>query len=298
MEDLIPQTLSNVTEWVYAAFFCSNSAQQLRTISEEVLFGPFMTTLNNAFERELTIEDKGYESGSESLNIPTPLCRTPCLYHVSASENMYFRPATPLTHQAYSPQWHSSLSSVCHHLKFSNDESSSTDGRQLHVRTEQSSPVEQMTCHLADDSYQDVPSEEEEEEEEEAFPTATLDNDVWMEEPVPDRYLCIHEQSKAHFLCPYPCPYSLDQQHPTPGYASAPQYMDLSNIFDFPDVMTTTSDEDTPSWEDVFGLWIWTVVCINFDTHQTPHTWNRISTFVNTDILWNYGYICEHWYTV
>ena len=89
----------------------------------------------------------------------------------------------------------------------SNDKSSSTDGRQLHGRTEQSSPAEQqMAHHLTDDSFKDVLSEEEEVEEH--IPTAPLDDDVWMEEPVPDRHLCIHEQSRAHDLCPYPCPNS------------------------------------------------------------------------------------------
>ena len=48
--DLNPQTLSNAVEQVYTAFFCSNSAQQLRTISEKVLFSHLMTTLNDAFE--------------------------------------------------------------------------------------------------------------------------------------------------------------------------------------------------------------------------------------------------------
>ena len=57
-----------------------------------------------------------------------------------------------------------------------------------------------MVCHLTDDYFQDVPSEEEEH-----FPTAQLDDDVWMDEPVPDRYLCIHEQSQPHDLCSYPC---------------------------------------------------------------------------------------------
>ena len=50
MAELNPQTLSNASAWVYAAFFCSNPAQQLRSISEEVLFGHFVTTLNDAFE--------------------------------------------------------------------------------------------------------------------------------------------------------------------------------------------------------------------------------------------------------
>ena len=95
MADLDPQNLSNAIEWVYTAFFCSNSAQQLRTISEEILFSHFVTTLTNAFEPELVLEDGGYKSGSEILSIPTPLSRAPCLYHISASENLSFGLATP-----------------------------------------------------------------------------------------------------------------------------------------------------------------------------------------------------------
>ena len=106
-----------------------------------------------------------------------------------------------------------------------------------------------------------------------------------MEEPVPDRHFCIHEQLQPHDLCPNPCPYSLDQPHPTLEYAPAPQYMDLNNIFDFPDVMTTTSDEDILSLEDVYRLWKWTLVCINFDTHGTPH--------MKQD-----KFICKHHYTM
>ena len=64
---------------------------------------------------------------------------------------------------------------------FSDDEGSSTDSRQLHGRREQSFPVDQkMAHHLTDDSFQDIPSEEEEEH----FPTAPLDDDIWMDEPV------------------------------------------------------------------------------------------------------------------
>ena len=75
-----------------------------------------------------------------------------------------------------------------------------------------------------------------------------------MEETVQDGHLCIHEQSQPYNLCPYPCPYSLDQLHLTPEYAPALQCMDLSNTFDFPDVMTTASSEDIPSLEDVLKL--------------------------------------------
>ena len=44
---------------MYSAFLCSTSSQQLRSTSEEVLFGHFMTTLNDAFEQELALEDEG-----------------------------------------------------------------------------------------------------------------------------------------------------------------------------------------------------------------------------------------------
>ena len=187
MADLKLPTLGNSTEWVYTVF-CSNSAQQFWNISEEVLFGHFMTTFNDAFEWELTLEDIGYESGSESLNIPTPLCRTPCLYHISA-ENLSFNPTTTLStvhpHQAHAPQKHRSHSSVCCILTFSNNENPLTDSRPLHGPTEQSSPLEQqMVCHHTDDSFQEATNEG----KEEVFPTTPLDDDVWLEEPVPDRH--------------------------------------------------------------------------------------------------------------
>ena len=40
---------------------------------KEVLFSDFVTTLNDTFERELALADEGYESGSETSNLPTPL---------------------------------------------------------------------------------------------------------------------------------------------------------------------------------------------------------------------------------
>ena len=126
-----------------------------------------MTILNDAFEWALTLEEEGYESGSESLNIPTPLHTAPCLYHISASDDLSFRPATLFIHQAYSAQWPINLNDVHYSLAFGSDDDSLIDRSSLHGRTEQSLPVEhQMACHLTDDSFQDVPSEEEEEVEE------------------------------------------------------------------------------------------------------------------------------------
>ena len=82
MADLDPPMLSNAIERIYTTFFCSGSAQHLRYIPEEILFGCFVTTLNGVFEWKLTLEDEGYKSGSDSLSILTPLCQTSQLYHV------------------------------------------------------------------------------------------------------------------------------------------------------------------------------------------------------------------------
>ena len=252
-EDLEPHILSDALERVYTAFFCSNSAQQLRNISEEVLFSHLVITLNNAFKRELTQEDKGYESGSKSFSIPTSLRRASRICHVSTSESISFNLTTPLTTAAQHPD-HTprSCSCVCCHLTFSNDESPSTDSSHLHGRAEQSSPVQQhMVYHCTDDSFQDATNEEEED-----FPTAPLNDDIWLEEPVPVRHLCIHEQSQPNFLCSYPCPFSFDlpilTHEDTP--ASYHNMTDLNDISDFKDVMTTTSGEDIPNLDDVFGL--------------------------------------------
>ena len=245
MADLEPQTLSNTIEWVYTAFFCSTSAVKehirrsiIQSLLDHTKWCFWMGTCPGRWR---------LQQWEWKLNILTPLWRTPHLYHVSMNETLSFGPATPLTHWTHSPHWHSSPSSVCCCLTF--NDSSSTDTSPLHGRTEHSSPAEQqMVWHLTDNSFFDVTCEEEH------FPTAPLDDDIWMEEPVPDRHLCIHEHSQPHDLCPYPCPYSLDQLHLVPEYAPPPQYMDLSDIFDFPNVMTTPSNEDIPNLEDVLEL--------------------------------------------
>ena len=120
--DLKPHILSNAIECVYTAFFCSNSAQQLWNLPEE-------TTLNDTFERELTQEDKGYESRSKSLSIPTPHRRAPWIYHIFMTETLSCYPTTPLStaeqHPEHSPRRFRRHSPVCHSLVFtSSDEES------------------------------------------------------------------------------------------------------------------------------------------------------------------------------
>ena len=71
--DLKPHILSSTIEHVYITFFYTTSIQLQHQQPEEVLFDCFLTMLNAAFESKLALEDKGYESGSENFNIPTPL---------------------------------------------------------------------------------------------------------------------------------------------------------------------------------------------------------------------------------
>ena len=69
--DLEPHIHSDAIDPVYTAIFYSDRAQQIWLLPEEILFGCFVTTLNDAFETELAQEDKDYESGSEKFNVPT-----------------------------------------------------------------------------------------------------------------------------------------------------------------------------------------------------------------------------------
>ena len=49
-------------------------------------------TLNAAFEQQLALADEGYESGSDTINLPTALRKMPRIHHVSSSEHASFRP--------------------------------------------------------------------------------------------------------------------------------------------------------------------------------------------------------------
>ena len=87
--------------------------------------------------------------------------------------------------------------------------------------------------------------EPEEEDIEEDFQTVSLDDEHWDMEEIPDRLLCIYEHSLPHGLCPYPCPYV---NYQTSSYYDS---LDLSNISEFEDIMTTSSNEDIPPLKDI-----------------------------------------------
>ena len=63
-EDLDPVTLGRATEHIYTTFFYSPSTHTLHQQSNEILFGHFVMALNAAFDKQLSLADEGYKSGS------------------------------------------------------------------------------------------------------------------------------------------------------------------------------------------------------------------------------------------
>ena len=82
--DLDPVTIGRATERVYTTFFYSLSSHTLHQQSDEILFDCFVITLNAVFDQQLSLADEGYESGSDTIDLPTPLRKTPRIHHVSS----------------------------------------------------------------------------------------------------------------------------------------------------------------------------------------------------------------------
>ena len=241
--------LSSAIEQVYNAFFYSTSTHLLHQQSDEILLSHFVIPLNAAFESKLALEDEGYESGSENINIPTPLRRTSKIFHISSVENASFDPDPVTSHSTGTSQSHHRPVHRDLTFSFSEDEDTPTDEIPLPVSTaslqNHINTLQHPSSKCTLNPYVNLGDEEEEEEEEEDFPTVSLDDKHWNMEEVPDRHLCIHEHSLLHGLCPYPCPYS---DYTTSSYYDT---LDLSDISEFEDLMTTSSDEDIPALDEV-----------------------------------------------
>ena len=93
-EDLNPVTLGIATEHVYTTSFYTSTSHTLHQQSDETLFGHFIVAINAAFTQQLLLADEGYESGSDTINLPTPLQKTPSIHHVSNMEHTSFNPVT------------------------------------------------------------------------------------------------------------------------------------------------------------------------------------------------------------
>ena len=172
--DLDPVTLGRATEQVYSTFFYSPSSHTLCQQSDKIQFGHFMIALNAAFDQQLSLADEGYESGSDTVDLSTPLRKTLRIHHISSMEHASFNP-TPVTPRN-TPQTPPRL--VHRWLSFS-----STD----------------------DNTPASTPEYSEDEEEEEDFQMVPLDDEHWTSEEILERTLCIHEHGLPHGLCPYPC---------------------------------------------------------------------------------------------
>ena len=215
-------TILDSTPWATHSQQCHRMSihsflpHQLWNLPEEILFGHCVNTLNDTFEIELAQEDEGYEKGSES--IPTPLRRTPQIYNVSTSENLSFNPTIPLTtaeqHPVHSSQRFRCHSPVCLHLVFSSSDEQSpvrpSDPHLWHSSTSDSSPIHRkaepplLVQHHRNEHHTSTPSTDQffqDATDKENFPTAPLDDDVWLEDPIPDRHLCIHEPSQPNYQC-------------------------------------------------------------------------------------------------
>ena len=83
-----------------------------------------------------------------------------------------------------------------------------------------------------------------EDEEEEDFQIVPLDDGHWTTKEIPDRTLCVHKHT-LHGLCLYPWPYA---NYQVPLYIDT---LDLSDNFDFKDIMITSSKEDIPALENM-----------------------------------------------
>ena len=97
-EDLDPVTFGIATECIYTTFFWTSTSHTLCQQSEEPLFGHFVIALNAAFTQQLSLADEGYESGSDTIDIPTPLQKSLCIHHVSSMEHASFNPVSTTPH--------------------------------------------------------------------------------------------------------------------------------------------------------------------------------------------------------
>ena len=223
-EDLEPITLGIASERVYTTFFWTPTSHTLQQLSEEALFGCFVLALNAAFTQQLSLADEGYKSGSNN-DLPTPLCKTPCIHHVSSLEHASFDPTHTTPCCTADPPHYNTLLTLprpvhcC--LMFLSDSSESD-----------------QDPDSSSDNDQDPGSSSDEKED---FQTVHIDDDHWTAEMVPERTFCIHETGLPNNVCQYPCPYGNNND--------SISYMDSLDYEDY--MLTTSDDKELPGLEEV-----------------------------------------------
>ena len=127
------------------------------------------------------------------------------------------------------------------------------DSSLIHRRAGLPSPVQYHTSTPATEQFlQDDTTDKD-------FPTAPLDDDILLENPITDRPLCIHDTSQPdqlhHYLCPYANLNFVMSLPPAPALVAIDfgyDLMDLTDVSaDHEDIITMTSDEDIPDLEDI-----------------------------------------------
>ena len=165
-EDLNPITLGIASECIYTTFFWTPTSNTLHHLSEDVLFGPFVIALNAAFTQQLSLADEGYESGSDTADLPIPLWKTPHIHHMSSMEHASFNLAHTTPHRTVtltpsrSPQM--PTRPVCHCLSFNSDSNQDPDSTSVHSNSsDDNQDLDSIPV------YSDSPDEEED------FPDST-----------------------------------------------------------------------------------------------------------------------------
>ena len=83
----------------------------------------FVIALNTAFTQQLLLGDEGYESGSDTIDLLTPLQKTPHIHHVSSMEHAPFNPVSTTPHSTVTITPHGTPQTpprpVCRCLSFS-----------------------------------------------------------------------------------------------------------------------------------------------------------------------------------
>ena len=252
-EDLDPITLGITSECVYTTFFWTPTSHTLCQLSKDVLFGCFVIALNAAFTQQLSLADEGNESGSDTVDLPTPLRKTPHIHDMSSMEHASFNPAHTTPHSTVTITPHSSPQTptrpVCHHLSFNSNSDQDPDSTPAYSNGSYDGQDPDNTAVYSNSSdddqdpdstpvYSDSPDEED-------FPTVPLDDKHWTSDIVPERTFCIHKNGLPNNVCQHPCPYGSND---TVSYMDS---LDLSDISDYEDYMVTSSNEELPGMEEV-----------------------------------------------
>ena len=237
-EDLDLVTLGIVSGHVYTTFFWTPTSHMLCHQSEDVLFGHFVIALNAAFTQQLSLADEGYKSGSDTIDLPTPLRKTPHIHHMPSFEHASFNLALTAPHSTVTITPHSSPQTptrpvhCC--LSFNSDSDQDPDSTPVYSDSSDDDQDPDSTPVCSDGP-----------DEEEVFPTVPLDDEHWTLDIVPERTFCIHENGLPNNICQHPCPYG---NNDTVSYMDS---LDLSDISDYEDYMVTSSNEELPGMEEV-----------------------------------------------